>query len=131
MRKKIILLFLFFLPILWQEVKAMNDTTAVATTPFDYENVRNYIFSNLVYPKQAIAEEIEGTVRIHFTLMQTGEIDSVWIVESVHPLLDAEAMRLIGEMPRWKPLYVNGQPISLSYEIPVIFELLSDTLNLK
>ena len=92
--------------------------------PFSYKNVRDYIFNHLSYPPQAIQEEIEGTVLIRFTLMKTGDVDSVQVVAPVHPLLDDEALRLIRNMPKWEPVYLQGQPVELSYEVPVIFELL-------
>lgn len=91
---------------------------------FSYKNVRDYIFSHLNYPAQAIEEEIEGTVLIRFTLMKNGDIDSIEVIAPVHPLLDAEAVRLIRDMPKWEPVYLQGQPVALSYEVPVIFELL-------
>lgn len=134
-RKKIVLFF-FFMILLMGEMKAVNDTLRVNmpdtedTTrqiiplSFSYKNVRDYIFSHLSYPVQAIEEEIEGTVEIRFTLMKDGHIDSVEVLTPVHPLLDTEAVRLIRNMPLWRPVYLNGQPVSLSYEVPVIFELL-------
>ena len=82
------------------------------------------IFSHLSYPVQAVEEEIDGTVIIRFTLMKSGEIDSIKVITPVHPLLDAEAIRLIRNMPKWKPVYWQGEPVALSYEVPVIFELL-------
>ncbi len=92
--------------------------------PFSYKNVRDYIFGHLNYPAQAVEEEIEGTVLIRFTLMKSGDIDSVEVIAPVHPLLDREALRLIRNMPKWEPVYLQGQPVELSYEVPVIFELL-------
>ena len=92
--------------------------------PFSYKNVRDYIFGHLNYPAQAVEEEIEGTVLVRFTLMKSGDIDSVEVIVPVHPLLDREALRLIRNMPKWEPVYWQGQPVELSYEVPVIFELL-------
>lgn len=131
---------LFFLVavMLWQEGARAEEDTPCADTlvlprqdgnrippiPFTYENVRDYIFSRLQYPQQAVEEGIEGTVLIRFTLMTDGSIDSIGVVTPVHPLLDAEAERLIREMPRWRPVYLHGQPVALSYRVPVVFELL-------
>lgn len=95
--------------------------------PFSYKNVRDYIFGHLNYPAQAIEEDIEGTVLVRFTLMKSGDVDSVEVIAPVHPLLDSEALRLIRNMPKWEPVYWQGQPVELSYEVPVIFELLPAT----
>lgn len=91
---------------------------------FNYKNVRDYIFTHLNYPPQAIAAEVEGTVVVSFVINREGVIDSVGVVTPVHPLLDAEAVRLMESMPRWKPVYRQGAPVVLYYEVPVIFELL-------
>jgi len=96
---------------------------------FNYKNVRNYMFENLQYPPEAIQQEIEGEVLVRFVLTPLGMIDSVSIIKPVHPLLDSEALRLVKSMPIWKPVYFQGQPISLSYEMPVIFELLPADTN--
>lgn len=136
-QKRTILLFLFMMVFLTGQAEGVNDTlrtdslelrqhvqSRTSPLPFSYKNVRDYIFSHLSYPVQAVEEEIEGTVIIRFTLMKSGEIDSIKVITPVHPLLDAEAIRLIRNMPKWKPVYWQGEPVALSYEVPVIFELL-------
>ena len=137
MSKSVFLLFWFMGTFLAKETSALNDTLCrdsleirqqephrTLVLPFSYKNVRDYIFNHLSYPPQAIQEEIEGTVLIRFTLMKTGDVDSVQVVAPVHPLLDDEALRLIRNMPKWEPVYLQGQPVELSDEVPVIFELL-------
>ncbi len=91
--------------------------------PFNYENVRNYIFRRMYYPPEAKKKEIEGTVVVGFRIAESGTIDRVRIVRHVHPLLDSAALRLIRDMPRWRPVRVRGEPTALDYEVPVIFEL--------
>lgn len=141
-QRRVVLSLLFTAMFFTGQARAENDTLRVDSlgirqhersrtpaVPFSYKNVRDYIFSHLSYPAQAIEQEIEGTVLVRFTLMKSGEIDSVEVIAPVHPLLDAEAVRLIRNMPKWEPVYLQGQPVALSYEVPVIFELLP--LNTK
>lgn len=136
-QNKLILFFLLMAVFFTGKTEAGNDTecrdslesrqavqSQASPLAFTYKNVRDYIFSHLSYPAQAVEEEIEGTVLIRFTLMTDGSIDSVEILTSQHPLLDSEAVRLIRNMPKWKPVYLQGQPVPLSYKVPVIFELL-------
>lgn len=97
--------------------------TIPAPITFSYKNVRDYIFNQLSYPQAAIDSTIQGTVVLKFTIMPSGIVDSLRITQPVHPLLDAEALRLFKEMPQWKPVIYQGKPIAVTYEIPVIFEL--------
>lgn len=41
--------------------------------------------------------------------------------ESVHPLLDAEAVRVVMKSPKWKPGKKDGRPVRVSYTMPAIF----------
>ena len=45
------------------------------------------------------------------------------MVKSVHPALDAEALRIVGSMPKWVPGKQNGQPVAVKYTVPVTFRL--------
>ncbi len=93
---------------------------------FNYQNVKNYIFSNLYYPPEAQEKGITGEVQVHFSILKNGETTHIRIVKSVHPLLDSATLQLIQAMPRWKPFTQKPIPDSLSYTIPVTFELKND-----
>jgi len=50
-------------------------------------------------------------------------VSNVKITRSAHPLLDAEAVRVIKSMPDWKPGTQRGKPVAVSYVVPVEFSL--------
>ncbi|MBF1074665.1 MAG: energy transducer TonB, partial [Prevotellaceae bacterium] len=52
-----------------------------------------------------------------------GSIASPTIVQSVDPVLDREALRVVKMMPRWKPGLQNGKPCRTMFAIPVNFQL--------
>lgn len=113
-------------PILPDTLNTFADTNSfppAKPVTFSYKNVRDYIFQNLHYPAQAIDSNIQGTVKVKFTLTPSGKIDSIRLTQKIHPLLNAEALRLLKEMPLWEPILYHGKPTSLTYEIPVIFEI--------
>lgn len=66
-------------------------------------DLEKYIRSNLVYPQLAKEKGISGNVYLRFYVNTIGEISNIQVVKSVHPLLDNEAIRLIKNMPPWKP----------------------------
>jgi protein TonB len=45
------------------------------------------------------------------------------VVKSVNPLLDDEAVRVVGMMPDWKPARQRGQAVSVTYTVPIEFTL--------
>lgn len=62
-----------------------------------------YISSNLKYPERAKNQEIEGIIQVQFTVNADGTIGSIKIVRLLDPDLEAEAIRLVKNMPNWIP----------------------------
>lgn len=83
----------------------------------------NFIAQNIKYPKQARAKGIEGTVVVNFIIEKDGSIEDVSIFRSAHVLLDAEALRVIYEMPKWRPGIQDGVAVRVSYNLPIRFVL--------
>ena len=43
--------------------------------------------------------------------------------QSVHPLLDQEALRVVGQMPRWFPATTDKGTVRVKYTVPISFKL--------
>lgn len=82
-----------------------------------------YMAANLIYPKKAIREEIAGTVKVKFTVTVDGDIMDVHLETTIHPLLDNEALRLVKDMPRWKPGLEDNIKADFTFILPVEFRL--------
>ena len=76
------------------------------------------------YPIEAFEERIQGSVRCSFIVEKSGEITNIQVIESVDPFLDAEAIRVIGLMPRWNPGKSNGVAVSVKHNMTFSFRLL-------
>jgi Ca-activated chloride channel family protein len=87
----------------------------------DIENFKKYIAQHLVYPREARDKSIKGQVFVRFVVDISGNVTDVEVIRSIDPLLDAEAVRLITNSPRWTPGSHNGKPVKVSYIIPVRF----------
>lgn len=86
--------------------------------------VLKYLNENIVYPKSARENRVEGRVVVSFTIKKDGYISDPEVVRSVSPDLDNEALRVISEMTaRWTPGYVNGEPVNVRFSIPINFRL--------
>ncbi len=82
-----------------------------------------WLGDHISYPAQASEEGVQGRVVVQFEVSKTGAIENVKVVRSRHPALDKEAVRLIKAMPRWQPGRNNGQPVKVTYTLPVTFKL--------
>ena len=83
-----------------------------------------YMKENLQYPEEAIKKGIEGRVICQFTVKTDGSIDNIVVLKSIHKSLDEEAIRLIKNMPKWKPgKNYKGEVQDCKYMIPFSFKL--------
>ncbi|MDE6206379.1 MAG: energy transducer TonB [Muribaculaceae bacterium] len=82
-----------------------------------------WLGNNIVYPSAASEEGIQGRVVVEFVVGKNGEITNVRVVRPRHPALDKEAVRVIKSMPKWIPGRNNGQPVKVTYTLPVTFKL--------
>ncbi|PJJ54550.1 TonB family protein [Hymenobacter chitinivorans DSM 11115] len=83
----------------------------------------HYLAAHVQYPAQAKKEKIQGTVLVRFMVGPEGKVKRAAVVKSRHPLLDAEALRVVSAMPAWKPGRHNGRPVSVSMTVPIEFKL--------
>lgn len=82
-----------------------------------------FLADNIRYPVEAQKNGIQGRVVCDFIVMKNGSIHDVGIVRGVDPFLDAEAMRIINLMPKWKPGTQRGQTVNVRVILPVVFRL--------
>lgn len=89
----------------------------------DYKSFRAYLEENLVYPKEALDQGIEGKVVLQLTLSPTGNISNIEVKRGLSTECDQEAIRLIQEGPRWNPATRDGKNIGSRIRVRVKFEL--------
>ena len=82
-----------------------------------------WIGQNVKYPKEAHDKGVQGRVLITFIVEKDGSITEPKVARGVSPALDAEALRVVSIMPKWKPAKQRGQVVRVKYTIPVMFRL--------
>lgn len=82
-----------------------------------------WLSDNIVYPSAASEEGVQGRVVVEFVVGKDGSITNVRVVRPRHPALDKEALRVVKAMPKWMPGRNNGQPVKVTYTLPVTFKL--------
>jgi TonB family protein len=85
--------------------------------------ILNFIKNNTKYPEQAKAEKIEGRVIVRFIVTTEGKAEAISILKGVHPLLDAEAIRVVSTLSGWQPGTQNGTAMNVWYMVPINFNL--------
>ena len=82
-----------------------------------------FIRDNLVYPKKALENGIEGTSFVEYTIGTDGQIRDVHIQLSANPILDKEALRVVNLMKKWQPAMKDGKPVEFKCVTPIKFSL--------
>ena len=82
-----------------------------------------YFKKNLRYPAEAKKAGTQGRVVVQFFVNKDGSISNVKVLRGVDPALDAEAIRLVNSMPKWKPGMQKGKAVTVKYTVPVLFSL--------
>lgn len=89
--------------------------------PGGMKALMDYLAANVKYPEAAKQAGISGRVTTAFVVGEDGVIRDVKVVRSVSPELDAEAIRVMSSMPKWKPGKQDGKPVPVRYTVPVNF----------
>lgn len=91
-----------------------------------------YISRELKYPPELERQGIEGRTVVLFRIMPDGNIDSIRVKKSPHPLFSEEAIRVIKGMPRWSPAVdTSGNKVAVEHMLPVTFQLNSPAQGTK
>lgn len=90
---------------------------------FPNGDVQAYLGKKIVYPEIAIDNGIQGRVTLQFVVEKDGSITDIKVVRGVDSSLDKEAVRVVKEMPKWKPGKQRGKPVRSRFTLPVMFRL--------
>lgn len=82
-----------------------------------------YISKNIKYPKDARRKKIQGRVFLNFVVSEVGEITQAKVLRGLYKSIDEEALRVINNMPNWKPGTHNGKAVKVNFNIPLNFKL--------
>ncbi len=87
------------------------------------EKLYEYLGNNINYPEQAKDFSIQGKVFVQFVVWKDGTIKDVKVVKGAHKLLDKEALRVIINMPDWKPGKQRGKNVNARFTLPIKFRI--------
>lgn len=82
-----------------------------------------FLGENIKYPVEAQQKGTEGRVIVNFVVEKDGSLSDFNVVNSIDPLLDAEALRVLESMPKWIPGKQRGEEVRVRFTLPVVFRL--------
>ncbi|MDX9696846.1 MAG: TonB family protein [Bacteroidales bacterium] len=88
----------------------------------DDKAFREWIISKIRFPDQAVENNLAGVVKVKFIVGTDGKLSNIEIVRSVHPIIDKEVLRVIGNSPEWEPGFKNGKYVRTWYSISISFK---------
>jgi protein TonB len=85
--------------------------------------MQNYLATNVQYPLEAQEKGIQGRVICQFIINTDGTVSDVKVMRNVDKLLEAEAIRVIENMPKWNPGIKDNKIVRVKYTLPITFRL--------
>ena len=115
MKKILFLLFLFTQNAFTQNIFQSYEVTQTAEPKGGLAYLKQFVDANLQMPFQARVQRIKGKVFLNFVVETDGSISELKILKGLHPLCDAEAMRLMKLYMAWQPALKDGQAVRQTY----------------
>ena len=91
--------------------------------PGGMKELLKFLQDNLKYPENAMKNNVQGRVIVQFVVEKDGTPTEFKVARSVDPDLDAEALRVLQTMPKWKPGMQRGKIVRVKFTVPVSFKL--------
>ena len=109
-----------------EEIKEQEIFTVVESMPEfpgGMGTLMTYLAKHIKYPPLAKESGIQGKVFINFVVEPDGSISNVKVLRGIGGGCDEEAVRVVKNMPKWKPGMQRGKPVRVSFNLPVKFTL--------
>lgn len=91
--------------------------------PGGMDSLLAFLQRNIVYPKLAKENKIEGKVYVTFVVEIDGSISNIKVLRDIGGGCGQEVVRVVKLMPKWIPGKQQGKPVRVQYNLPVKFEL--------
>ncbi len=131
--KKLLFILLYFMPFIGfaQETPERDSTKEIIFTyvedqpefPEGADAMMMYLKKSIRYPSDALEKKVQGIVYVNFVVSEIGEITKAKVIRGISESIDKEALRVVNEMPTWKPGTQNGKAVKVSFNVPINFKL--------
>lgn len=91
--------------------------------PGGEEAMHKFIVKNVKYPAIDREAGIQGRVYVKFVVEVDGSITNIQVLRGVSKNIDAECIRVIKMMPKWKAGENHGKKVRCYYTLPFTFKM--------
>jgi protein TonB len=106
-----------------EENKVFDVVEQMPSYPGGMGALMSWLSQNIKYPVIAAENGVQGRVIVQFIVEADGTVSNTKVIRKVNDDLDAEAVRVVGTMPKWKPGMQKGEPVRVKYTLPITFRL--------
>lgn len=121
--------------------KVYEKVDVMPTYPGGDLEIRKFIASGIVYPKEAAKLGVSGKVFVAFVVNSNGKVVDVKVKEGIADnfstdkgidgfseydaakLIEEEALRIVSILPDWTPGKIDGKNVNVQFTIPIAFKL--------
>jgi protein TonB len=84
-----------------------------------------WIYSKLEgnYPEDALANNIQGLVRISFVVNTDGSLSDIKSIKKTDPLLENCVIEIVKKSPKWTPGRQQNKAVKVPYQVPIVFKI--------
>jgi len=107
-----------------EKVYQIYEVQKLPEFPDGKQHLSKYLKKNLNYPPKAFDDHVQGTVTASFVVEKDGRISNIKIIKGIGSGCDEEVIKLLENMPKWSPGELEGEPVRVRGNIPVVFQLL-------
>jgi len=106
-----------------EDAKAFDVVEQMPEFPGGMDEMMKFLQTTVKYPEAALKDSLQGRVVASFIIEKDGSVSSPKVLKHVSDDLDAEAIRVIEQMPKWTPGRQKGEAVRVKYTLPITFRL--------
>lgn len=106
-----------------QDERVYEKVEQMPEFPGGNEELINFLVKAVQYPDEAKKKGTQGKVFVSFVVGKDGTVTNAKIAKGADPLLDAEALRVVGTMPKWNPGKEKREAVAVQFTLPIVFAL--------
>ncbi|WP_455586016.1 energy transducer TonB [Bacteroides sp.] len=123
----------FLLPIVFtvhdQPTENNKKIARINETPPEFpggmKELMKYLTQQIKPDRPVCQGEMMNSARVivQFNIGKDGSVIDPIVIRSSEPTLDKEALRIVNQLPKWKPATIRNKPMIVRYTVPVIFKM--------
>jgi len=116
-----------------KKIESFNDVEVQPAFPGGMRAFYTWIGKNYKYSQDAKKNQVNGTIAVSFIVERDGALSSFKILRDLGYGTGEEAINLLKKSPKWKPGLIKGEPVRVSYSLPIRLNLvgIKDTTETK